>query len=243
MRAPLPFLALFLGTASPAMAAVTLTPTEDDFTMTANPSNNYGGAGAILVSASALPKGGFSGVMQFDFSTAKSTLDATYGVGGWTAQSVTITLNFQSPNNGIFNSPAAAGSFNATWFDGSWTEGIGTPAAPTTTGMNNTQLASFLAGTTSNVGTFSYGGATTGTATYTFTLTPALLADLMSGSTGDVAFTAADSAINMVFNSKSGAVAPLLTINATPEPGRALLLALGALCMVGRRRRTSVFTA
>ena len=237
-------LALAFGLALPAMAAVTLQPSEDAFTSTANPTGNFGGAGVTAVSSSSLPNGGFSGVMMFDFSSVKAALDTQYGAGAWTVQSVVMTMTVTTAANALFNTGTAAGSFNATWFgNGSWVEGTGNPNAPGSTGINNNSLVGFLSGTTETLGTFSYDGGTSGTRNISFTLSPGLVGDVTNGSVGSIAVTAADSNINMFFNSRSFGTTgarPFLTVTAiatAPEPARATLLAFAMVGLMLRRRR------
>src|SRR5262249_2732056 len=67
-------------------------------------SNNYGGGGALTLASAALPKGEFQTVMEFDLSAAKAAFDTQYGVGQWTAQSVTLQLNASVHANAIYNS-------------------------------------------------------------------------------------------------------------------------------------------
>src|SRR5436190_9973997 len=54
--------------------------------------NNFGAAGALAISAAALPNGEFQSVIQFDLSTARNSLDTQFGAGLWAAQSVTLQL-------------------------------------------------------------------------------------------------------------------------------------------------------
>ncbi len=238
-------IALLTGQTRPATAAIIiLQPVEDAFTSSASPGSNYGGAGIANVASSALAKGGFSGVSMFDFASAKATLDSTYGAGNWTVQGVTMTMTITTASNAVFNSGTGAGDFKATWFDGAWIEGSGSPNTPSGTGINDTALNVFLAGSTDALGTFSYDGAISGTKVISFALSPQLLADLANGKAGSVAFTAADNtgAINMFFNSRSFGTAgarPFLSITAAPEPGRTAFLLLGLAVVTGRRRRVT----
>src|SRR5262245_27706428 len=106
---------------------VTFNPTQDAFVSSANSTNNYGKAGALLVNAVGLPKGEFDSLLEFNLASAKSTFDSTFGAGQWTIQSITLQLTSASPNNALFNSPNAAGQFTLTWMlNDSWVEGTGT---------------------------------------------------------------------------------------------------------------------
>lgn len=213
----------------------------------ANPTKNFGAAGALAVSASGLSQGEFQSLIQFDLASAKSQLDTAYP-SGWTIDSVSLTLMPQTANNAIFNA-VHSGNFVINWVSSdTWTEGTGTPAIPTTDGITYNGLATLLSGGTQSLGTFNYNG-TTGTAqTYTFSLVSAgLSSDITSGSkaTFDIATAAGDTQLSAIFNSKTFGTAanrPKLSITASaaaaPEPGRTSLLmaAFGVVAMQRRRR-------
>jgi len=122
--------------------------------------NNYGGAGALSVAAPGLSKGEFQSVLQFDLSGAVTSFNTQFGAGQWNIQSITLSLTATSPNNAIFNS-SAAGQFGISWMQNdSWTEGTGTPAAPTTTGITYSSLPSYTGAGDESLGTFSFNGDT-----------------------------------------------------------------------------------
>src|SRR5215470_6749489 len=100
--------------------------------------NNYGGAGAISIAAPNLSQGEFQ------------------SVGQWFIQSVTLQLTATAPNNAIFNA-SAAGQLSISWMqnDG-WTEGTGTPQAPTPTGLTFSTLNTFLSPADEALGTFNF---------------------------------------------------------------------------------------
>src|SRR5258708_406405 len=123
-------------------ATFTLNPTQDAFVSSANSTSNYGAAGALLVDAAGFATGGVDALLQFNCAAAKSSFDLTFGVGQWSIQSVTLQLTSASPNNPIFNSPAASGAFTLTWMQNdSWLEGTGTPNLPTTDGVTYATLS------------------------------------------------------------------------------------------------------
>src|SRR5262245_59209715 len=226
-------------------ATFSLNPAADAF-VTTGPSgnlsaNNYGGAGALVVAAGGLPQGEFQSVLQFNLAAAKSSFDSQFGSGQWTIQSVTLQLTAGAPSNPIFNA-SAAGQFAISWMqnDG-WTEGSGTPMAPTLTGITFATLSAFLGNTDEALGTFAYNGATSGNSTYSLSLTPSFSADILSGSTLSLRMFAADSAVSYLSDSRSfGTVSarPLLTLTAVPEPGTFGFGLLGlALFVRGRMRR------
>jgi hypothetical protein len=235
---------LLLFTLDAGAATFTLNPVADAF-VTTGPSgnlsgNNYGGAGALSVAASGLSNGEFQSLLRFDFSGAKAAFDTQYGVGQWSIQSIVLQLTAAPPNNAIFNA-SAAGQFNVSWMQNdSWTEGTGTPAAPTTTGITFTTISSFLSAGDQALGTFSFAGGTNGAASYTLTLASGLDADLTAGSLASLRLYAADSVVSYLSDSRSFGTAsarPLLTITVVPEPGAFSLLALGATCGLGHRSR------
>jgi hypothetical protein len=242
-------LAALLGLATlPVQATVfTANPVADAFVATGLSgnlsANNYGGGGALALSAPGLANGEFQSVLQFDASGAKSLFDGLYGAGLWTLQSVTLQLSASTPNNAIFNANSA-GSFGVSWMQNdSWTEGSGTPQSPGATGITyNTLQSTFINPVMDEaLGTFSYNGANSGTFVYTLNLPSGFAADVMAGNLVSLRLAAADSAVSYFFSSRSFGTAanrPVLTINAAPvpEPGKAALLALGILLFAAPKR-------
>jgi hypothetical protein len=225
-------------------ATFSLNPSADAFVTTGPTGNlvnsNYGAAGALSIAAPGSSKGEFQSVMQFNFSIVKSSFDSQFGPGQWSIQSVTLTLSNAPPNNGIFNS-SAAGHFTTTWMqNNSWVEGTGTPAAPSPTGINFSTISNFVSAGDETLGTFSYNGATSGSASYSLNLTPGFSADVLSGDLVSFRFFGADSSVSYLFDSEnfqqvSGR--PILTIVAVPEPAALGLSAL-ALVVFGCKRQT-----
>ncbi len=226
-------------------ATFSLNPSADAFVTTGPTANlignNYGGAGALSVAAPGLSHGQFQSVLQFGLSGAKTTFDTQFGAGQWSIQFVTLQLTATAPNNAIFNS-SAAGQFSISWMQNdSWTEGTGTPATPTTTGITYTSLTdTFIGGGDENLGTFSFAGGTNGNSTYTLSLTPSFSADVLAGNTVSFRMFAADTAVSYLFDSRNFGTTsfrPLLSIVAVPEPGSLSLLAAGAALLFGARCR------
>lgn len=225
-------------------ATFALNPSADAFVATgptANLSgNNYGGAGALSVAAPGLANGEFQSVMRFDLSGARNSFDTQFGAGQWSIQGITLQLTATAPNNAIFN-PSAAGQFGIIWMrNDSWTEGTGTPAAPTTSGVTFSSLASFTGAGDEPLGTFSFGGGTSGNNTYNLALTSGFNTDATAGNLVSFRLAAADAAVSYLFDSRSfgsTSLRPLLTITAVPEPGAVPLLVAGAGLLLAACRR------
>jgi hypothetical protein len=241
-------LLIFIGFTMPQVRAAdfSVNPVADAF-VTTGPSdnlstNNYGSGGALALSAAGSANGEFQSVLKFDTSGAVTLFDSLYGSGLWSVQSVTLQLSAGTPNNAIFNANNA-GLFSVTWMqnDG-WTEGSGTPNAPTTDGitydtLQNTYLTPAADET---LGTFSYNGANTGTFSYTLDTPSGFLADLLAGNLVSLDLAAADSEISYFFSSRTFGTAanrPLLTITAAavPEPETIALLTCGLSLLAVRR--------
>lgn len=239
-----------------AATTVTLQPdgtsaADGDALVTTGPSNNltgnnYGGAGAIGVSATGMAKGEFKSALRFDTSTASSTFSGLYGSGGWTIDSVVLQLVVANPNNPLFNSPNAAGTMLVQWLQSDlWTEGTGTPASFSTSGLTWSTLATLIAAGVQSEGTFTYNGDAVGT-TLQFTLSPTsgLTSDILNGLQTSLVLSGTSTGMTALFNSRNNGVAgnrPALIITASPtsvpEPSRALLLVVGLAGASLRRRR------
>lgn len=251
------FLSAFVAQASATV--VSLNPTEDAFVSSANPNSNYGGAGALAVSGSALSKGEFDSLLQFDFSSATTAFNAAFGTGLWAITSVSLQLTATAPNNALFNGNGAgsgggntnfAGQFSINWLQNdAWTEGTGTPASPGSTGITFTTLPSFQSGADETLGTNSFSGATSGSTSWSLSLQSSFLSDAMAGNSVSLLLLPADTGIAYLTDSRSFGTTgfrPLLTVSASavPEPSTKALLAIMALVALGvaawRRRRDSV---
>jgi hypothetical protein len=234
-----------------AAQVVTLHPVADALLSAAHPTSNYGGAGALAVSAAGLPKGEFASLLRFDLAPARSSFDALFGPGLWTIESITLTLTAAPPGHPLFNGNGAgpggtnvnsAGLFSLRWMQNdAWTEGTGTPVAPSVSGINFNGLPALLGASDEALGLLAFNGATTGSTTYPLALTAGFTADAAGGNLVSLVAQAADSGVGLLVNSRSVAVAssrPALTIVAVPEPGAATLALAGGLALAGRRRRT-----
>jgi hypothetical protein len=226
-------------------AAISMNPIADSFVTPGSDgslsNNNYGAAGLLSIAAPGKPQGEFQSVLQFDLSAAKASFDTQFGAGLWSIESVTLQLTAAPVNNAIFNA-ISAGQFKISWMQNdSWTEGAGTPSVPTTTGITSNSLPTFLGPNDEDLGTFSFNGATSGSTTYTLTLTSGFTADMLAGSVISFRTFEADTDISYLFNSRNfntAASRPLLTVTAVPEPSSCVLALAGlSLLIRGRLRR------
>jgi hypothetical protein len=231
---------LLFATRSTASIVATLNPVADTFVSAAQGNSNYGSGGALSVAASGLAQGEFQSVMRFDATSAKNAFDTAYGAGQWSIQSVNLQLTAAAPNNAIFNA-SGAGQFSVNWMQNdSWVEGTGTPGSPSSTGLTFNTLPTFLSGADELLGTFAFGGGTSGSATYNLGLTSGFTADLGGGSLVGMRLFAADSTVSYLFNSRNFGMSssrPMLTVTAVPEPGAITLLACCVGFAWGRRAR------
>ncbi len=239
------------GTVS-SMAQVTVLTNSvaDAFVRSADPTHNYGAAGALSVSGmvatngSGQQEGQLDSFLRFDASGAVNQFNIAYGVGQWTIAGVTLTLTEQaSPAQTIFN--RGVGQFQVNWIaNNSWTEGTGTPTSPSATGINWDSEPSVLSpGVDQSLGTFVNGG-TNGTVTLSLGLNTSFVSDISTGVLVSLYMTApTNSTIGFTFNSREFGTAsarPLLSVTAVavPEPGTAaLVLMAGSLLLVQRRIR------
>lgn len=249
-RSFLPILFVALSLQLSHAQTFTLNPIADAFVSAANPTLNYGGAGAVGAAAAGLPKGAFDAVLKFDLAAAKSAFDGLYGAGLWTIDTITLQLATTSPGTSIFNGFGAgpsgsnvnfAGQFEIEWMQNdAWIEGTGTPAVPTTNGLTFATLPTFLSAADESLGTYNFGGATSGTSVWPLALTSGFSTDATAGSTVSLHLLAADASVAYLANSRSvgnPALRPVLTIHAVPEPGSAALVCAGLVAMASRRRR------
>lgn len=247
------FLGCLAAMASAASAqSINITAFEDTFVSASNPTSNYGGAGAMSLAGAGLSKGAFESLLKFNLAPAKASFDATFGTGLWQIQSVSLQLTATPPNNGIFNGfgagPGAtnvnfAGLFSIHWMQSdAWVEGTGSPNSPTTNGVSFSTLSSFLSPSDETLGTFSFGGATSGNTVASLGLASAFFADTTAGGTVSLRATPGDAGVAFLFSGRTASNAanrPQLVVNATaiPEPGTIVMLLAGGIAMASRRRR------
>jgi len=154
---------------SAAVAAThTLLPTGDAFVRAAEPTLNYGAAGALAVAGdsavngSGQPQGRFDTLMMFDTGDAVAAFDAAFGPASWVITAAELrVLEDGDPNNSIFN--RGVGDFEVSWLDNDdWVEGPGVPRAPVVGSGNeityNLLQTMVASSTEASLGTFSNTG-------------------------------------------------------------------------------------
>jgi hypothetical protein len=226
--------------AAPLHAALfNLNPTFDAFVTTGPTGNlvgtNYGAAGALSVAAPGSSRGEFQSVLQFNLAAARSAFDSQFGAGQWAIQSVGLTLTAAAPSNPIFNA-SQAGQFGVSWMQNdAWSEGTGIPGGTKADGITFRSLTnSFIGAGDEALGTFSFTGATNGTASYTLNLTAGFFADVLAGNNVSLRLFAADSAVSYLFDSENftGASSrPVLSVTVVPEPATCSLVAIAGVLL------------
>ncbi len=219
----------------------------DAFVRSADPTHNYGGAGALSVSgtiatnANGVQEGSLDSFMRFDVSSSVAQFNATYGVGDWTISSAKLLLTeTAAPAQAIFN--RGIGQFEVRWIsNNSWVEGTGNPNSPNTSGIVYNDESSILnPGVDTTLGTFTNGG-TNGLDTFSLGTPSAFLSDISTAGLVSVYLTAtADSAVGFTFNSHEFGTAsqrPFLQLTAVaiPEPTTAALVGLSFAALVALR--------
>jgi len=202
--------------------------------------NNYGGGGALAVSAGALPNGEFQSVLRFNLASLRNALDLQFGAGVWSIQSVSLQLTSSPHNNPVYND-VAPGSFGVSLMqNSSWTEGTGNASNPANDGITyNTLQNTFINNAADQpLGAFAFPGGTSGANLYALNLTAGLTTDVFSGADASLRLFATDNAVSYLFSSRAAGgetSRPQLVIVAVPEPGIGLLaLVVLALAMLKR---------
>jgi hypothetical protein len=237
--------ALAVAMVSGSAAQFQTNPTADAFVTTGPTQNlrdsNYGATGALGISAPGSANGEFQTLLRFDLSGAKTLFDAQFGAGLWTIESMSLQLTASPANNPLFN-PNAPGTFNIHCLqnDG-WIEGPGTTGVPASSGItfNSLQSAFLTPGSDQHLGSFSYGGASTGSSVYALSLSTGLAQDALSGDITSL-WLSADDGTSYLFNSRTFSIAgsrPLLTVVAVPEPGVWGMGLVGTVVMLWSRWR------
>ncbi|MBK8915141.1 MAG: hypothetical protein IPM64_11180 [Phycisphaerales bacterium] len=232
-------------------AEVVLSATADAMAREMAPTTNYGTSGGLAASGSAAVNGAGQArgraetILRFEAGPAVAAFDAAYGSGDWTVTSILLEITeIAEPGNPLF--ARGAGDFSIRWTSGDlWSEGPGSPQAPTT-GVGdevtwNTLTALIGSSSLAPLGNFSRLGVD---GVRFLPLTPAaeLLADIGAGSDVSLLASPLTDGLGMTFYSRSGAgaaSAPKLIIRAVPEPCTAGLIALGLFLARGNRSRST----
>ncbi|MGB8169782.1 MAG: hypothetical protein WCF18_19935 [Chthoniobacteraceae bacterium] len=214
-----------------ADAFVSSNPAQNALSTAAIKDSNYGGAGALGAAAAGLAKGEFDSLLKFDLAGVKASFDTVYGVGQWTITGATLQLSATSPGSVIFNgfglgsgssNVNSAGLVSIEWMQNdAWVEGTGNPNGPSLAGITFSSLPSFRSAADEPLGTFSFGGGTSGNDVWSLSLGTSFLADSTAGNTVSLLLLPADGNVAYLANSRSAgaSVRPVLTVTAVPEPG------------------------
>jgi hypothetical protein len=225
------FLTLFASVmiaGSPRAAIFTNSASADSFVRSYAPTLNYGGAGSLSVSGPTSTKG--SGVangasdtfIRFNTAAMVMNFNFLFGTNNWSIISAKLRVTeMGAPPNGLFN--RGTGAFEIRWIaNDNWTEGTGTPMAPTTTGITYNDEPTLLnGGTDTSLGTFTNMGVG-GTENFPLALPATFTTDLKAGGEARLYLTAIDPSAGFTFNSRSFmtvSARPFLEISAGPRPG------------------------
>jgi hypothetical protein len=238
---------LVRGTA--AATPVSVGATADTFVDSAQPTGNFGGAGAMQVTAAGNSYGQLISLVKFDPTAIATAFNSQYGTGNWTPTAITLDLgtNFGTqgviPNNSIF-APINAGMFQIVLMQNTgWTEGSGTPGSPTTDGLTYNQLSNYTSASDVSLGTFSWTAAGNGVYAFNLGTNATLESDIANDQTISLEFVAADTGVSFLFDSRTYGTTSYresLSANAVPEPSAWSLLVLCGSIFLGckwRKRR------
>ena len=247
MRVGFAWIGICLATAMPrsvsAQFIFTNISVADAFVRSLDPTNNYGGAGALSVSgpiatnAIGQQEGLLDTFMRFDASNVVTNFNSAFGAGQWAILNAALVLFEQGdPNNPIFN--RGVGPFVVRWIaDNSWVEGTGTPNNPTTDGITwNDQPSILNSNLDEYLGTFVNGG-TDGVVTLMLGLPSGFVSELSTNGVVSFYMTATtNSTVGFTFHSRNFTTTsewPLLVITAVPVPQITSLTTVGPDVRIG----------
>jgi hypothetical protein len=219
----------------------TIPSAADAFVTSQFPGNNYGGAGAISVSAAGTSGRELFTLLRFDLASTMASFDQAFGAGHWTLDGASLQLTAASPSNQVFNS-TEAGQIGADWLaDDSWVEGTGSPMNTSTIGITLNTLPALVANGSEGLGLLAFDGSTSDAATYDLVISPAFLADVQTGGLLSILLSPGDAVVSGVFNSRNFASTsnhPYLILSAVqvPEPATTALAGIAIIGMLSRRR-------
>jgi hypothetical protein len=218
----------FVTIAVAANAAIFITNSadKDAFVRALAPADNYGGGGALSVAGTNATSGNptngaFDSFLSYNTAAMVSNFNAALGTNNWVITSATLNLTEnQSPGNAVFN--YGTGAFQIRWIaNDTWTEGTGTPNAPTTNGITYAQEPAFLNSNTDlNLGVFNFTG--NSNSSCALALPTAFVTNMQGGGEVGLFLTAIDPGLGFVFYSRQYAglafTHPSLVVSAIAQP-------------------------
>ena len=220
-------------------STITISATEEAMVQSGQPNLVWDPKGAIEFSGNGLNTSSSGnieyGLMEFNSSSIASSLNSTYGIGGWAITGVNVSLagNFATagvyPNNSVFNE-IEPGNFTLSWLsnDG-W-------VSAQSGGVTWNNLPNYVPGASnSNLqeaeGTFSWAadgvhGTDSSPISYALTPTSDLLNDIKGGGFVSIIGTPADNEVGYLSNTPLQGNPALLVVTAVavPEPRSAVLI-------------------
>lgn len=233
-----------------AVELITLMPVEDTFSREQLPTGTYGTAGAMHVSGATATnpldqiQGRADSWMKFDLSAAVAQFDSAFGVGNWTLDAVTLSIQESAtPTSNLFT--RGTGDFSVTWIvNDNWSQGTGSPSGAGTASGNELSWnygQSIISGADRDLGIFQNAG-TNSRQEFLLALQNDFVADLTAGGLMTLRLAPESGDIGFTFNSSnngSSANRPQLIVSAIPEPATSALLLLAGFAACRRRRRHS----
>jgi hypothetical protein len=217
---------ILLGAAGISRAALfTNSFSADSFVRSNAPTSNYGGAGALSVSGatatntSGVAMGIADTFIKFNTTAMVTNFNSLFGTSNWVINGATLVVTEVGiPNNPVFD--LGKGVFEIDWISNdNWTEGTGTPAAPTSTNIVYTNELTLLTNVAS-LGIFTNTAANS-TNTYSLPLAAPFVANLSAGGDVSLYLIAIDPTTGFTFDSRSFTTAserPFVVISAVPLP-------------------------
>jgi hypothetical protein len=217
---------LILGLASVVYGTtISVRPDADTFVRAQEPTNNYGGGGALSVSGAAAvngtgeQNGAFDSVMRFPMSEV-ATLNAALGEDWIVTGARLVVTEMAIPDNAIFN--RGIGQFEVRWIaTDNWIEGTGRPNAPTSDGVAWQDLPGILnLNVDVSLGFFTNSGANLEDS-FVLALADQFLEDVRTGGEVSLYLTAVSPDVGFTLNSRNFGntnAQPFLELNALANP-------------------------